>query len=528
MAQYGLGLAVDGGFADVAAQRADNAQQKAEAIDASMRPSDMANVALGSITGGLGGAAAPLATQAKDTLALAGIEQKMKDAGFIDQVIREATDNNFITQNEAMAYSQLARSQPEKALEALSTTSNVRRADLAATEYVNKNVAPKLSDRMKAIAQAKAEMQAVNPENEKAAAAAQAKLQAETEALVTMAQEMLAGVDSQMSQMLPEAREKAKAKIKEYLSTIPEARQGNAYVELGRQQLDYKQYADSRKRVDDSMKMVANQLNKYESQVKGIRSTLTNFNPYVQQANAADAKTRAMALHPATMFAVLTGDAALRATTMDGKPIPEDARSLAMGLLGTVNNYAKDISGAQVTVPEAARIFGALGISVPPELGSDAGKPTTWAAFNTHLANGFSQMLRNGNWKHDQVARAINEMLQITARRVAATQLNRKGILSNQLLEAHEAAVREFRTKFPKDKNYIDPLEGGTLSLMGIPTEALQINIPDEVPMDVRISGGLEAVLKGVKAGAFGNTEAAPALNGNGYQVPQIDKLPRR
>lgn len=522
MAQYGLGLAVDGGFADVAAQRANNAQQKAEAIDASMRPSDMANVALGSITGGLGGAAAPLATQAKDTLALAGIEQKMKDAGFIDQVIREATDNNFITQNEAMAYSQLARSQPEKALEALSTTSNVRRADLAATEYVNKNVAPELSRRMKAIAQAKAAADA-DPKDE----AAQAKLQTETDALVTMAQEMLAGVDSQMSQMLPEAREKAKAKIKEYLATLPKYSNGKDFVSFLYENKERKAYETDRKRVDDTTKAVVGQLKSREKLIQPLRAAWMNFNPIVDELNAASDSVRAMAIHPATMYAVMTGGN-LYATTANGQPIPEESRKLARGLLQNINSYAQQMSGAQITVSEAARIFGALGVGVPESMGANAASPTTLGTLHKQLADAMGEKLKTGNWSYREIADAINLMNELVIKKVAETRLNDPGIIDNQLLQQHRAAVREFKQMYPEAKSFIDPLDGDVLSLLGMNNNGSQIKIPKEVKMDIRVPSAFKAAAESVKEGLMGNTEAAPALNGNGYQVPQIDKLPRR
>ena len=520
MAQYGLGLAVDGGFADVAAQRADAAQQKAETINASMRPSDMANVALGSITGGLGGAAAPLAMQAKDNLQLQGIEQKMKDAGFIDQVIREATDNNFITQNEAMAYSQLARSQPERALEALSNTSNVRRSDLAATEYVNKKVAPVLSDRMQAIAKAKAQVDA-QPKDE----TARAKLQQEMDATVVMGQEMLAGVDSQMSQMLPEAREKAKKKIQEYLATLPKyGGGGRDFVNFLYENKERKAYETDRKRVDDTTNKVVAQLRSREKMIAPLRAQLINFNPIIEKLNKAPENIRAIAIHPATIFAALTGGSSLTATTADGKPIPAEARALANGLMQNINTYAKELSGAQITVAEAGRIFGALGIDTPASLGANAGNPTLLSEFNKQLADVMKQKLVEGNWQYSQIAKAINAMNDVYAGKLAATRLASQGIIDNQLLQQHKAAAREFRDKYPEDREYIDPLDGDVLSLIGLDQGTSRINIPREVKMDIRLPSAFTAAGDALKSGLVGTRQAAPPLN-NGYQLQPIDEM---
>lgn len=491
--RYGLGLSIDQGFADQARQERMAATQTADQLQASNPGFGLQSV-LPSLKGAFASAGAVGSQQAKATLDLSQMQRQLETSEFVSKLAKEAVDNQFITQEEAASFDALGRTDAAKALEALSKTANGRRVDLAATNFVNQAAVPRIEQTM---AQIQAEMQKAE------AARAEAMKRAEADPLrfdptdldameggqvdvagklEELRRTLYAEIDSSMSQMLPEARDAAKKKVDDYIySKTPKgASKNNDYAKLMAKMALAKQSQEDEKALrvfrSDIIREVKNTRDILKDQLKSsivFSGTMGSVGDVAEK----DMKAYSIGTHPNTLFAVMSGTGS---ASVDGKPVGTAAMNVARQVLDGINQYAKAMSGAQVTVAEAGRIFAALGLEYPPTLGMDSSDISVWKEVMNDLTTAMSAAMKQGRISHDQVVNALNEMAKSRERAIVNSGLIGKDSLLGDNFRQYEL----YRSKVPQGIRERYSSFGDILSTYGIP---VRTTLPAPEKYDVKV-----------------------------------------
>lgn len=481
--RYGLGLSIDQGFADQARQERIAATQTADQLQASNPGFGLQSV-LPSLKGAFASAGAVGSQQAKATLDLSQMQRQLETSEFVSKLAKEAVDNQFITQEEAASFDALGRTDAAKALEALSKTANGRRVDLAATNFVNQAVVPRIQqlqakrDQLMAqIAKEQSEAKA-NPEKLRAFRADDggqgidprlAELNRELEKL---APELFGAIDSSMSQTLPEARELAKKKTAEYLSTLSTSKapgagkERNVWAEVKEAELKNVQL----NRLAKSKDQLVQQLSRDDKALNAARKTLQNMNSAVDDLNRATAEDRSVALHPATFYAMLTGQTL--PAVVNGKAVTPAQRALSQKVMQSVNQYMKDMSGAQVTVGEAGRLFTALGLPIPASLGADAGKVTVLNEVQKVFADAMAKELQNPKsevWRPGTIQSGLNNLIDSAGDAVIQGNYIASGRVGPALFEQHRSELARTLALYPEEAAYLRTFGNSYAGLLGMP-----------------------------------------------------------